>query len=171
MKPMKVKNLNRNAIRLLQENALGDRDIDDDTMILCQKIEFMLNAMAIHISQFFSITENYIGQLNNVECSNANNKRELFSMISIKDDYAYCVNSIRTLLSNDANNSTKPIPDCLMDCYKHELGLKVASDINLAKKYLKLLEVYSLSSRSNLIAKKWRHAINEFKNLDFLVSV
>ncbi|WAR44611.1 hypothetical protein [Methylomonas rapida] len=168
---MKVENLNSSVFRPLQQNALGDNSIDDDTMILCRKIEFMLNAMAIHISHFFSITENYVSQLANVETLNVSNKRDLFRLISVKDDYAYCVNSIRTLLRNDGNDLVKSIPGCLMDCYKHELSLKVARDINSAKKYLKLLEMYSAPSRKYLIAKKWRHAMNELKNLDYLVSV
>jgi hypothetical protein len=132
----------------------------------------MFHTMAIHIDHVFSITESYVNRLEITERSHTYSKGDLFNMIAVKDDYAYCVNSIRTLLKLDDYNSVEVIPSCIIDCYKHQLVLQITRDIKSVKRYLRILETYSMSQPNNkLTIKRWRYALNEFKKLDYLVDV
>jgi hypothetical protein len=169
---MKIKESNREIIESMQPSNFMANNTDDDKIILCQKVDFMFHTMAIHIDHVFSITESYVNRLKIAERSHTHCKRELFNMITVKDDYAYCVNSIRTLLKLDDYNSVEVIPACIIDCYKHQLVLQIASDNKSVKRYLRILEIYSMSQPNNkLTIKRWRYALNEFNALDYLVDV
>lgn len=156
----------------VQSNDLSANS-DDDAMVLCRKIDFMFNSMLIHLAQLFSITENYVNKLAIVENSDeAHSKHDFFQLIASREDYGYCVNSIRTLLKSEANNSEVAISPDLIACYQHRLVLQVARDIKSARRWHRLIQMYSTSrSENNLIIKKWHHVINMLLELDFLVDV
>lgn len=166
-------NTNKSFSQSMQSNDFSSNSTDNDDRVLRRKLDFMLNAMVIHLAQFFSITENYAHKLEKIGNSNeAHKKHDLFLLITSGEDYSYCVNAIRILLKSDANNSEVAISPELIACYQHQLVLQIARDIKSAKRWCRLLEMYSASgSQNNLIIRRWQHAINMITELDFLVDV
>ncbi|MGY6278332.1 hypothetical protein [Methylomonas sp. MgM2] len=166
-------NTNKSFSQSMQSNDFSSNSTDDDDRVLRQKLDFMLNAMLIHLAQFFSITESYVNKLEKIENSNeAHKKHDLFLLIASGEDYSYCVNTIRILLKPATTNSEAVISPEIIASYQHRLVLQVARDIKSAKRWCRLLEMYSSSrTQNNLIIKKWNHAIQMISELDFLVDV
>jgi len=153
-----------------QPSAQNLDEYNKEIQHLCSKIDFLFLCMSIHSKQFFALTENYVDHFSKKGLkAELYNKNDFFELIDAKDSYADSVNALRKLIIQRKSEASSLLPLKFQFEIRHQLVLRVAADIKAARRFSRLLRMYSATrADGNGLIKRWKTEVNEIKLMKFL---